>query len=245
MKTIRKVGDVLRQFTPQTPEHTLTGLARALDASPSGTFDVVDGLVKIGFLARVGRGRYRLGPFVGTLAAVLEDSNQLAEAAQDVMDRLFAEYGETLHLSQADGDHLMVLSARRGRRVLNVAQEVLNNDMMLHHSPASRLLLAHTEPQRVAAYWKRAEAARRAAGRPEAAEIARLRDTGYAVGPLERQEDIVLTAALIRNHAGLVAGVLSFAVPASRHDREPRAFRTVTMRAAADISGRLGYVPPK
>lgn len=245
MKTIKKVGDVLRAFTPETPEHSLTGLAHTLGASPSGTFDIVDGLTRIGLLARVGRGRYRLGPFIATLDAVLADTSQVTEAAREVMDRLLAEYGETLHLSQADGDHLMILASRRGRRTLTVSRDALNNDMLLHQSAAGRLLLAVLEPQRQASYWHRADAGPRPATRPSDEDLENMRDTGYAAGPVDRVDDVIVTAALIRNHTGLCAGVLSLAVPASRHAREPRAFRSVTMRAAADISATLGYRPER
>lgn len=241
MKTIRKVGAVLRQFTAETPEHNLSGLARALGASPSGTFDIVDGLTRIGLLARVGRGRYRLGPFIATLGAVLEDSLPVTEAARDVMDRLVSEYGETVHLTQADGDNLMILASRRGWRTLTVSRDALNEDMALHQSAAGQLHLAVMEPARRDGYWLRAEARARRADRPADEVLAAMLEQGYAAAPLELDDDVVLTAALIRNHAALSAGVLSLAVPASRYEKEPRAFRSVTLRAAADISAALGH----
>lgn len=243
MKTIRKIGRVLRQFTAEAPEHSLTGLARALDASPSGTFDIVDGLTRIGLLARVDRGRYRLGPFVATLSAVLEDTSPVTEAARDVMERLLSEYGETVHLTQADGDNLMILASRRGRRTLTVSREALTDEMALHQSAAGRLHLATMDPARRDAYWKRAQAGPRRVDPMADDALAAIAADGYLAAALERDDDVVLTAALIRNHAGVSAGVLSLAVPASRHEKEPRAYRSITMRAAADISASLGYKP--
>ncbi|WP_020039324.1 IclR family transcriptional regulator [Salipiger mucosus] len=241
MKTIRKVGDVLRLFTAETPEHSLSGLARALGASPSGTFDVADGLTEIGLLARVGRGRYRLGPLVATLNAVLEDTAPVAEAAREVMDRLAGEYGETLHLTQQDDGRLLVLATRIGRRTLTVTRDALTPGLALHESAPGCLHLAEMEPAQREAYWRRADAAARRVPMPSDEALAQMRREGYAAGPLARDDDVVFTAGAIRNHAGLSAGVLSIAVPASRHAREPRAFRSVTLRAAGDVSRSLGY----
>ena len=50
MKTLRKVGNLLRQFTADQPEHSVTGLARAIGTSVSGTTALVHGRGRIGRL---------------------------------------------------------------------------------------------------------------------------------------------------------------------------------------------------
>lgn len=239
MKTIRKVGEVLRQFTAETPEHSLTGLARAIGASPSGTFDIVDGLTQVGLLTRVGRGRYRLGPLVAALNAVLEDTAPVAQAGRAVMDRLAAEYRETIHLTQEDDGKLLILGSRTGRRTLTVSPDVLTPHAPLQDSAPGCLHLAMMAPAHRDAVWARAGVA--PVSRPAEEVLSRMRRDGYAAGPLASDEDVSMTAAAIYNHAGLGAGVISLAVPTSRHAKEPRAFRSVTLRAAADISAALGY----
>ncbi len=53
MRTLRKAGRVLRLFTAETPEWTLSEVARAEGISTSGAHDLLDGLVQTGLLSRV------------------------------------------------------------------------------------------------------------------------------------------------------------------------------------------------
>ncbi|MFW5828800.1 MAG: IclR family transcriptional regulator domain-containing protein [Planctomycetota bacterium] len=110
----------------------------------------------------------------------------------------------------------------------------------LHDSAPGCLHLAMMAPAHRDATWARTGVP--PAARPSEEALSRMRRDGYAAGPLASDEDVSLTAAAIYNHAGLCAGVISVAIPTSRHAKEPRAFRSVTLRAAADISAALGYV---
>ena len=142
MKTLRKVGNLLRQFTADQPEHSVTGLARAIGNSVSGTHDLVNGLGRIGLLRKVERGRYRLGPLVATLHRALEDSSALIEAARPVLAELWRDYGETLHLTVEDHGRLLVLDSLEGTQALRVSREALGGRVLLHDSPPGLLHLA-------------------------------------------------------------------------------------------------------
>ena len=56
MKTLRKVGEILRCFSATQPEHNVSSLARRIGNSVSGTHDLVAGLSQIGLLQKVDRG---------------------------------------------------------------------------------------------------------------------------------------------------------------------------------------------
>lgn len=236
MKTIRKTGLVLRQFTEKAPEQGLAELARTLELSSSATFDIVNGLTQIGMLTKVARGRYRLGPLIASLHAVLTDTAPVTDAARAVLDRLVADYGETVHLTQLDHGRLLVLDSRPGRRMLNVAPEALSASLALEDSAAGLMHLAAMSKGARDQY--RAEHGHCKALHQDALE--RLQETGYCAAPLRPTPDIIVTAAQFHNHAGLPAGVISLAIPKSRYTDEARAFRTITIGAAADITKALG-----
>lgn len=243
MKTIRKIGEVLRCFSATQPEHSVTALSRAIGNSTSGTHDLMDGLAAIGLLRKVERGRYRLGPLVATLFRALEDSSALAEAARPVMSRLAADHGETLHLTMHDHGRLLLVEAIEGHRPLRVARSVIGPHLGLHQGPPGLLHLAAFSHARLEAWLD--EHAR--PGGPVASrsrfrsDLTALAQEGFAAGPIEENEDLVCLAAPIFDHAGRQVAVLSMTVPSNRHDRQPRAFRNVTLDGAQRISRRLGY----
>ena len=243
MKTIRKIGDVLRLFSATQPEHSLSDLARALGYSTSGTHDLVEGLTAIGMLRKIERGRYRLGPLVATLYRALEDSSALLEAARPVMAKLAADHGETLHLTQHDHGGLLLVEALEGDRPLRVARTVIGPHLGLHQCPPGLLHLAAFSHARLEAWLDR----NACPGGPVASrsrfrsDLTGFAAEGFALGPVGDDQDLTCRAAQVHDHAGRPVAVLSMTVPTSRHDRQPRAFRNVAAEAARSISARLGY----
>lgn len=245
MKTIRKLGEVLRCFSASQPEHSVTALSRAIGNSVSGTHDLVEGLAGIGLLRKVDRGRYRLGPLVATLYHALEDSSALVEAARPVMAQLAADHGETLHLTMHDHGQLLLVEAIEGSRALRVASGVIGPHLPLHRAPPGRLHLSAFTPARLAAWLEDESRPGGAITSREGfcADLAALAAEGFAVGPIADDGDLVCLSAEVRDHADRAVAVLSMTVPASRHARQPRAFRSVTVAAARQISARLGHRP--
>jgi len=137
-----------------------------------------------------------------------------------------------------------VVSQREGTRAVRVAAAYLNAQVPLHACAPGWLHLATLSEAALEDYITQR------AGPPpgiDAADafrmkILELRDAGYAADDGGLDPNISCCAALIRNHAGLPAGVLSLSIPRSRFANQPRAFRTITLDAASQISSVLGFV---
>ena len=240
MRTLRKAGRVLRLFTAEAPEWTLSEVARAEGISTSGAHDLLDGLVQTGLLSRVDRGRYRLGPFVATLYRVLTDTSRLTAAARPVLSKLVEDHGETAQLLVLDQVRLVQIDGIEGTRSLRVARGLLAQ-IEPHKSPAGMLHLAVATPARQAAYVA-AHAEARTPLLPKErwqAHLEALAGQGFAEGALSTERDISCSAALVRGHSGAAQAVLALTVPTARHEIQPRAFRAVTVAAAARISEAL------
>lgn len=244
MKSIRKIGQILSLYSAAAPEHGVSEISRSLGVSTSGAHDLVDGLAKIGLLQKVDRGRYRLGPTVASLYHILVDSSALIEAARPVMVKLVEDYGETVHLTVLDQLRIVVADALVGTQTLRVSRAVLGPELAPHFSPAGMLHLSTAGPERLAAYVA-THANSRFPLLPKDRWTQQLSDVlqaGYASGPLLNDRDITCCAAQIRNHADIPVAVLSISVPRTRHEIQPRAFRTITMDAAQRISEAMGYM---
>ncbi|WP_145206853.1 MULTISPECIES: IclR family transcriptional regulator [Alphaproteobacteria] len=241
MKTLHKVGSLLRQFTAEQPEHSVTDLARAINNSVSGTHDLVNGLGRIGLLRKVERGRYRLGPLVATLHRAFEDSSPLMGAARPVLAELLRGYGETVYLTMEDHGRLLILEALEGTQALRVSREMLGTGVTLHDSPPGLLHLAQYSHQQIDEYldhYAQPENAlhNRESFRNRLADIA---SEGFLAGPPANEPDVICVSAMIQNHISQPVAALVLVVPRSRHEIQPRAFRNIVVEAARRVSLRL------
>lgn len=241
MKTLLKVGDLLRQFTAERPEHSVTDLARALGHSVSSTHDLVNGLGRIGLLRKVQRGRYRLGPLVATLSRALEDSSTLIKAARPVLTGLWNDYGETLHLTVEDHGRLLILDSMEGTQALRVSRESLGSQIALHKSPPGMLHLATFSALQLDEYL--AHHAQPGGDLRDTEDfrnrLAQISAEGFLAGTITQEQDVVYVSAIIEDHIPSPVAVLALSVPRSRYDAQPRAFRNITMEAVRRISTRL------
>lgn len=241
MGTIRKVGDILRLFSESEPELGLSDIARRMGQSTSGTHDLMDELRKIGMVTRVARGRYRLGPMIASLYRILVDTSALVATARPTLERLVEDYGETAHLTVFDRARVIVADAMEGRHILRVSRAIFEGDLDAHESPVGMLHLAVAGKARQESYFEAARDHRTPLlplqRRTE--YLDQLARDGLAIGPLETERDVICVAGQVKNHADMPYAVLSLAIPRSRYDAQPRAFRTVVATATEGISAQL------
>lgn len=242
MGTIRKVGDILRLFSENEPEHGLSDIARRMGLSTSGTHDLMDGLCKIGMVQRVARGRYRLGPMIASLYRVLIDTSALVDVARPTLERLVEDYGETVFLTVLDRSRLVVADAIEGNKGLRVSRGLLDRDIEVHETPVGMLHLSVSSKARQDAYFEDHATSRTPLLPPERRyeELELMAKRGFAMGPIATERDVICVAALLRNHTEIPFAALSICVPKSRFDEQPRAFTTIAQTAATRISGVLG-----
>ena len=238
MATLRKVGDLLRLFSENEPELGLSEIAVRMQLSTSGTHDLLDGLRKIGMVQRVARGRYRLGPMIASLYRVLINTSALVDVARPTLERLIEDYGETVYLTVLDRSRLVVADAIEGRKGLRVARDFLERDIEVHETPVGMLHLAVAGRERQDAYFQAHRHSRTPLLPPDRrdAEMAQMAETGYAMGSIATERDVICVAALLRNHTDIPLAALSICIPKSRFDEQPRAFTTIVQTAATRIS---------
>lgn len=245
MKAAERIGQVLSLFTVSTPERGTSEVAEQIGVANSSAHELLNALAGAGVLRKQAPGRFRLGPRLAALAQVLHTTDDMIAAAQPVLARLATVHGETAHVVELVGRQLAVLTGQGGNRPVRVARDLLNSETPLHAVAAGKLLVAyqpvnqrdqivetlHLPELTEATITSRARFA---------AHLDKIREDGYAEALAEWHLDLATCAAPIWSNAGLCAGALSLAVPMSRYELQPRAYRTIVTEAAARISRHLG-----
>ena len=94
---------VIEAFTPQTPQMTISQLSLRTGLSRAAVRRCLYTLVKLGFAGADEAQRYSLRPKMLTLANTYTASNTLANAAQPILERMSAAYGESFSVATLDG----------------------------------------------------------------------------------------------------------------------------------------------
>ena len=249
MRATERIGQVLRLFTQRAPEWNTAEVARAIGVANSSAHELLNGLAETGLLHKLAPGRFRLGPMVNALAQVLSNTDPVIEAARPVVADVATRYGETSHAVELLGTRLLSLTSQEGASTVRIARELVSADVPIHAVAPGKLLLAQLPVSELLPRLQSLEltaitAATVVQRSRLREELTRLREEGYGDEVGQFDPDMASTAASIRNHTGATVAAFALFVPAGRFSTQPRAYRSVTLEAAARVSVRLGWNAP-
>ena len=235
-----------------TSEKSLAlGDVAAASGWPKGTVHrMLATLVNTGFVSHdPATGRYRPTLKLWRLGASAVRDLELTRVAVPALEKLMTETGETVHLavldptggivyvSKVESPQSIRVQTRLGQ--LNPAWCTATGRCMLafHPEVADRVLAQKlnsrtprtvTDPKRIRA------------------QLAEVRDKGYAVTRSENHPEMGGIAAPLRDHTGQVIAACGLGIPAFRMDRSliDRAVPLV-VQASNEISRLLGHLAPK
>jgi DNA-binding IclR family transcriptional regulator len=223
-------------------------LARIVGLDKSSVSRILHSLLAAGLVARDGPGQpYRLGMGIVALAQVALNSIDVRSAAAPVVQEISANTGETSHFAIWDRDCAVIIEHAPGDHPVR-AMGAVGETMPAHCMSLGKVLLAHQPGDvidRVLAgtLTRYTQATITDPGQLRA-ELAAVRETGVGYNHGEHWQDLVGVAAPVRDHEGLVVGVISVSGPSYRLTQQklPLLARLVK-DAASKISARLGAMP--
>lgn len=237
-----RVADVLLMFTEGPSSLGVTRIARELGLSKAVVHRILQSLAgrELVALDPVSR-EYRLGPAVAALGARALRDSDLRSAALPLLRRLRDELGETatlstpvphgrVYLDQVIGTHEITMSVELGRR------------FPLHAGSSGKCMLAFLDATAVLAEPLEALTPTTIVD-PDAlrAELARIRERGFAASAGERQRDAGSVAAPVFGVSGEVVGAISVCGPRFRvTDEFVAAIAPRVVTVAGQITRRLG-----
>jgi len=223
----------------------VSGLGRQIGIPKAAAFRILRTLQARGFVHfEPATGTYALGVGLLELADKVRSRESVADIAYPYLVDLANQTGEQSSVAVLKEDRaLVVREARPGRgSLLNVD---LGPTAPLHCSALGKVLLAYSPPEMLERLVRR-ETPRytrntltSAAGLE--AEMARIRQRGWAVDDEELEEGLVCAGAPVFSAGGAVVAAVSISGPAARVKGNLDSLIPQVCDAGLAISGRLGF----
>jgi IclR family KDG regulon transcriptional repressor len=215
VRAVERALDILLCFTDET-DLGLTELASRVGLHKSTTHRLLASLEGKGFVIRnPSTDKYRLGFRVWELSANLAQSDDPSIVLLPEMELLRDRVGETISLYVRDGNERIRIQAVQSRQSIRRVAQV-GARLPLYVGASSKILAAYAGSEFLQR-WRTEETW------PEGfdvdayyAQLADIREKGYATSVEEREVGAAAVAAPIVNRAGSLVAALSVSGPASR-----------------------------
>jgi IclR family pca regulon transcriptional regulator len=210
---------VIRAFHADTPELTLSDVARATGLTRAAARRFLLTLLDLGYVRTDGR-LFSLTPRVLELGYSYLSSISLPEVAVPHLERLVTEVHESSSVSVLDGDDVVYVARIPTSRIMAVSINV-GTRFPAYATSMGRVLLAGLPEDELTAYLERTQLRRltpKTITSPKAlaAELARVRAQGWALVDQELEEGLRAIAAPIRDRSGKVVASANVSAHASR-----------------------------
>jgi DNA-binding IclR family transcriptional regulator len=237
---------VLRAFSAAEPLLGVNEIARRVGLHKSTVSRILATLEDAHLVERdAASGRFSLGPGVVALAGPLLANLNVREVAQPYLQQLAQDTGESVSLSIWNhGEAVNVDQVFGPGLIQHIAP--IGSRSPAHCTATGKTFLAYAPPGEVQAILARGftRFTNRTItdARTLQAELDQIRALGYALNDRELADNLIATAAPIRDHRGQVVAAVGVSAPAFDNIQERlERFAGLTMTTAASISRRLGY----
>jgi DNA-binding IclR family transcriptional regulator len=191
-------------------------------------------------------GRYRLGLKLFELGSKAIEGLDLRGRARPYLDRLQAEFGETVFFCILDEGQVFYVEKVESQRSVRTACTV-GSRAPAYCTAVGKAMLAElpdAEVSKIVRRWglKAVTANTITTAAALKAELRAVRSRGYAIDDEEKEEGLRCIGAAVRSHSGKLAAAMSVSGPAFRMTRErvPEIGRAL-MEATSKLSAELGY----
>jgi DNA-binding IclR family transcriptional regulator len=246
VSTVERALGVLRAFTHQQPELSLTDVAAAIGLHKATVFRLLATLTRAGMTMKDPRtGLYRLGFAVIALAEVAKTSTGFVSQTQPFMRRIRDELNETVYIAVRVGDDRINLEQLEGirdfRRVV-----ALGKPSPLYVGSTSHVILAALSDEEIAAYIARTTFVPPFPGAKVGPQVlwravADVRRNGFGETHNKRVDEGASISAAVRGPVNDVVGALTVSIPIGRYTAAVRAATIEAVTSAAKaLSAQLG-----
>ncbi|MGG5817725.1 IclR family transcriptional regulator [Falsiroseomonas sp. HW251] len=246
---VQRATKLLRRIAEGDRVTNMSRTARELDISRTTLLRLLHTLEAERFIEPAGDSGWRIGPGLIAIAAHAFASGDLAEAAQPVLQALAESVGMSAHLGVLDGREVVYL-VRRTPSAAFVSNIRVGSRLPAHAANMGRIILAHLPEAEVRALYAGAPMT---AVTPHTATtvdglLARLaqdREAGLAWSEGFFEPGIGSVAAAVRDARGRPVAAINVSGQVVNFEANRARIGAAVSDAAAEISGRLGFVMRK
>ena len=145
---------VIQAFTPQMPQMTISQLSLRTGLSRAAARRCLYTLAKLGFAGTEDGSRYSLRPRMLALSHSYAASNNLALAAQPVLERMSLLHRESFSVATLDCDDIVYIARTSAARMMTVDLHI-GSRLPAFCTSMGRVLLAHLAPDALEQYLSR------------------------------------------------------------------------------------------
>jgi DNA-binding IclR family transcriptional regulator len=243
-QAVERAAQLLIQVARHPDPVTFTELTESSGLAKSTASRLLTALERNGLVRRDPAGRFRPGEVFVSYAWRGGAEADLVSVAQPVLDQLGEQTGETINLGVARGGGLVEQIAQVDSTYLIGGTNWVGMSVPLHCAALGKVLLAYGAAElphgRLEQRTERTLTGRAAI----AADLALVRERGYAVTDQELEPGLVAVAAPVYRDGPTVVAALSVSAPASRltPDLIP-GVGAQCAEAASALSAVLGHEP--
>jgi len=230
-------------------EAGVSEVATELDVHKSTAFRLLGALEERGLVEQAtDRGKYTLGFGLIPLAGAVSGRLDVTRLGREACERLALEFGETVNIAVLQEPYAVNVHQARGPSTV-LSYNWIGRITPLHCTSSGKALIAWLEPHDLNPLLKglldepeRFTAATLTTREAIEAELAAVRDQGYAIVVEEYEIGLNAVAAPIRDQTGGVVAALSLAGPSYRLPPERIVDLAPTVvEAGREISRRMGW----
>ncbi len=246
IQAVERVGAILEVFSPEQPELGVTEIAERTGLHKSTAHRFLVTLEAVGLLERDSRTqRYRLGLRMFEMGGIVLEQMSLWDEALPFLETLVTASGETGHLAVLERGEAIYIEKVEARRALRIPS-AMGRGYPAHATSLGKVLLSDLGDAEVRATMDaRGMVSYTRTTTTDVshllAQLAEIRERGYAVDDEEYDEGLRCVGAPIRDHTGRVVAALGIGGPVTRvtPERVDDLARLV-IDAADGLSRRLG-----
>jgi DNA-binding IclR family transcriptional regulator len=242
---VTKALEILDCFSTHETELSLNQLCDKTGLYKSRVHRLCGTLIASGYLVRTSRTNYRLGPKLMVLGKIYEKTNSLRSLAVPFMKALSDATGESTALFVIDGSRCICMAREMGSSRL--IYSINEGDFMeLGPTASGRVLLAYADERFTATVLNKAQNVRftesTLVDKDEIqAELAKIRQRGYALNIEGREQGVAAIAAPVFDFENKVPAALAIVGPAHRFSGENLdQMLTSLLKASREISKLMG-----
>jgi len=248
VQSLERAFDLLERMADAGGEVGLSELSASSGLPLPTIHRLMRTLVACGYVRQQPNRRYALGPRLIRLGE--SASRLLGTWARPYLARLVEETGETANMALLDGDEVVYVAQVPSRHSMRMFTEV-GRRVLPHSTGVGKALLASLPPEEVRALLGRTgmpAATDRTITEPDAflAELARIRELGYAVDDSEQEIGVRCLAVTVPDSP--TAAAISISGPAGRvteaaTDKIVPVLHGVARELSAALSSNSGATP--